>query len=319
MVTFYNTLGDPSDVTEIFQAGTASSPQVIRVTRAGTYAFCGGEWYASLDLQVPTTLVGIGGASQNTLSGADEVRVLETYSALEVVGVTLTSGKAPRSGSGPQGFGGALYCGLGGSLRLEDVTISGSEAVYGGGLYLYFCPSEIYSSAISGNRAGIHGGGLGMQETTAYLEDTHLSGNRAASYGGGVYITTLSSSTAASLDLVDTLVESNTAGYFGSAMYVYPGYGAAEITLSCTRSETGTQGGFLNNSDDYTYGSVGALYLLGYYGLITFTSSQCDFGIEGAADDNASADIAFFASIPPGLYSYDNAASFTCTNSTGCR
>ena len=317
-VTFYDDdRGTYTDETALFESGTFSTPLEYTIAREGVLTLCGGEWFASLVIDAPAEVVGFGGADKNVLNGARDVRLVEVEEDVLLRDVTLTLGQTSTSSSSTsQNKGGALYCDSGAEITLDGVVISKSEAYQGGAMHLEGCSAEVYNSEITENEA-IQGGAISMGSGSLYLENTLISDNSASYYGGAFFLqVTSSSSSATNLSLVDTLVSDNTSGYYASALYAYPYYRSTGINISCERTRSGTQGGFQGNDDGYTTTYSGAIYLMNYYGGITFTSSSCDFGAEGSSKDNNPNDVTVYGSYPPAQYSFGDGASFTCSGTT---
>jgi hypothetical protein len=82
------------------------------------------------------------------------------------------------------GHGGGIYV-AGGSLTVEDSTISGNSAELGGGIGVVGGLLTVANSTISGNSA-VGGGGIFADESTLTVENSTLSGNVASRLGGGI-------------------------------------------------------------------------------------------------------------------------------------
>ena len=140
----------------------------------------------SLYISEPVQILGPG-ARRLTVNQGAETQVLFIFASgddVSVSGLTLTGGNAiPLAGSGgaiqsnadltlsrvvlqgntADADGGAIAS-FGGSLTIEDSTISGNRAVggsgqYGGGIYASDGDVVVTNSTISGNTAGEDGGG----------------------------------------------------------------------------------------------------------------------------------------------------------------
>jgi hypothetical protein len=76
-----------------------------------------------------------------------------------------------------------------GSLRLNNVTLSGGRfSNAGGALYVLDAPARITNSRIVGNESGDHGGALNAQGgATVSIEHTRIEGNSSGDNGGGVH------------------------------------------------------------------------------------------------------------------------------------
>lgn len=100
-------------------------------------------------------------------------------------------------------------------LTVNQLTLTGGSAPFGGGVFLEGGDTTITDSIISGNAATDSGGGIG-DESNFNLIDSTVSGNTAlsgvAGGGGGGIATTGSGSD----DIVDSTISGNTAGGVGS-------------------------------------------------------------------------------------------------------
>ncbi|MCL4263755.1 MAG: CSLREA domain-containing protein [Anaerolineae bacterium] len=116
------------------------------------------------------------GQGETILAGQGNGRVLTINSGVNVIlnNLTLTRG------SEPGGVGGGLL--NNGTLTLNGVTISHSEAGTGGGIWNQGSLT-LSHSAIVGNRSDGSGGGLHNQGTAA-LTNVTISGNQAGNGGG---------------------------------------------------------------------------------------------------------------------------------------
>ena len=186
---------------------------------------------------------------------------------------------------------------------LSDVDIFENSAGMGGGMMVLGCDVQVYSSSIRDNDASYSCGGACLFSGALTIEDSLVSSNTAGSgFGGGLLAYTYKSSTPSSLDIVDSIVESNS-GYYVGGLYV------ESANASCTGSKGTSNAGFLSNSGSYG----GGVMLFG--GTDTFTSSSCDYGTSTGGDDNSPVDI-FLGSL---TYTYGDDATFTCSSSGGCK
>ncbi len=106
-------------------------------------------------------------------------------------GFTIINGLA--SGSIPQNCGGGIYCD-GSSPSIQNVSISGNSAVYGGGIYCESYSSPSFDNVtITDNSASSGGGGIYCNNySNPSLDNLIITGN-SAYYGGGFYCNNYSS------------------------------------------------------------------------------------------------------------------------------
>ncbi len=108
-------------------------------------------------------------------------------------------------------------------ILIEGLTITGGNALYGGGIFIDQASVIVRNCIIEGNTAS-SGGGLYSQHATLRLEDSFILQNKANGYGtaqgGGLWFD------GGSTAVINCLIDSNTAvtqfsgGGFGGGMYV---------------------------------------------------------------------------------------------------
>ncbi|MBR5414413.1 MAG: hypothetical protein IK105_00570 [Thermoguttaceae bacterium] len=143
-------------------------------------------WLNGEQLQVPNGITvdatSIGGI---TIDAGGKSRVFYIYGGsssvpVELVGLTITGGNAPRD------FGGGIY--NYGTLKITGSTVVRNTAKdYGGGIYNWLSGTlTVTDSTVSGNSANIGGGVYNDTDSTVTITGTSISGN-SANIGGGVY------------------------------------------------------------------------------------------------------------------------------------
>jgi hypothetical protein len=126
-----------------------------------------------------------------------------------VQGGSLTVENSTISGNSAESGGGIKVSG--GSLAVEASTISGNSAVGGGGLLADGSTLTVESSTISGNVASGPGGGLSFPEGgTGVIRNSTVAFNTATPGGGGVFVK--ASSSPAAVTLLSTIVADNAVG-----------------------------------------------------------------------------------------------------------
>ena len=163
--------------------GTFSTPQTITLQLGPLF----------LDNQtVPESIDGPGvtGSSALTVSGNNLSQVFYNNFGVTstITGMTITKGSAvPTGGSESSGgYGGAIFDS--GTLTLDNVSITNSVATFkGGGVFLQEGGTvTLQDSTVSGN-TGSDGGGIYSNDGSLTLQSSTISGNDATAGVGGVF------------------------------------------------------------------------------------------------------------------------------------
>lgn len=143
------------------------------------------------------------------------------YEAIDLLGKTITV----RSSDGPRvttidGTGldtSVVTCkwGEGPATRIEGLTITGGNALHGGGMYTEFYSSPTVSNCKFTKNAASYGGGMYNSGSTPTVIDCAFVGNTASTVGGGMHNDHYSSPTVTNCAFVG-----NTAGA-GGGIYNY--------------------------------------------------------------------------------------------------
>jgi hypothetical protein len=96
---------------------------------------------------------------------------------------------------------------------LANITVTGGNADWGAGLYLYQSDPIISGVTITGNSTSHSGGGMACIESSPQLVNTDITDNSATQYGGGVYCSY------ANPDLINVRLRNNAAGQDGGGLY----------------------------------------------------------------------------------------------------
>ena len=297
LVAFTDALGGVSDVSSTFVGGVDGAPLALALTQDGSYAFCPGTYYLSLEVSASDLdLVGVGGASAVLISGGDAERVLETKSgasALAIAELTLTGGSADK--------GGAIRTEVSGlTLTLTDCVVSANAAGDGAGIYAKNASVVVDGGSIEGNIASTGGGGLYLSSVEAELSGVLISTNEASD-GGGVYATgsdlwcddcavqdNSASDDAGGLylisswvSLLDSTVDDNLAADLAGAAYL------SSSRLDCEATGSGS-GGISGNQSGTRGGGVYVRSTSESYGA-ALVSTACDWG--SSTHDNGPDDV----------------------------
>ena len=154
-----------------------------------TLKLCAGTWQVATTLLVDKDLTLIGsGAGQTILDGGTAVRVMRINAGVTVTvqDLTVTRGRATSGGIGGGGINNT------GNLTLRGVSVTGSGAGQGGGLYNGDSGTMRLQAGclVSGNESPSGGGIFNVQTGTLILEaGSRVTGNNAivAFGGGGIY------------------------------------------------------------------------------------------------------------------------------------
>ena len=203
-----------------------------------------------------------------TIDAAGRSRVFYIFGGtssapVELIGLTITGGNAPRDfgggiyndgvlkitdsviiGNSARDFGGGIYNWLSGTVTITNSVISGNDAGIGGGIYNGENSSvTIVNSDVSWNTADTGGGVYNIGEMT--VTGTAVSGNYAYENGGGF-------SNSGILTITDTAVFGNSAYGNGGGIYS-DDYGMLMITnLTVAGNTAGVGGGIYNGGGELT-------------------------------------------------------------------
>jgi hypothetical protein len=251
------------------QANAATSPSTIDFqlgSAPATIALMEKE----LELSNTSSAITIDGPGADLLSisGSEAGRVFRVDKDVTatISGLTIADGLANSSASGAYFDGGGLY-NKGGTVTLDDCTISGNTSGRGGGIDNYSgtatldnCTltgnsatdgaaiendgtATLTGCTISGNSIGSHGGngvGLYNYDGTVNLTACTISGNTGASgvFGGGV-------ENEGTAILTNCTISSNSAGFAGGGMMNFNG--TATLTACTISGNSAPVGGGLYN------------------------------------------------------------------------
>ena len=153
----------------------------------------------------------------NNMSGVMEFNYI-THAIIE--NITITNGQG--SGSYPNFTGGGITF-IDSSPSLENVTITGNSAGWGGGgIYCYVNSSpSLENVTITGNSASNGGGIYCYNNSSPSLENVTITGNSASSYGGGGIYTN------DDISVINCIISDNSGNYG-----IYVSSGNPDITYS---------------------------------------------------------------------------------------
>ena len=145
-----------------------------------------------------------------TTPGTSTYRVFEINASDKTINIskmTIQGGDISEEGLAPAGYGGGVYIAAG-TINLDAVTISGSKAYRGGGIYNAATIETLTTSTISENATsgeGGHGGGI-YNTGTLNISNSTIFSNTAEYVGGGIYF----SGTSTVCTIKDSTIAENT-------------------------------------------------------------------------------------------------------------
>ena len=122
------------------------------------------------------------GANLLSISGNNASTVFALY-----LGVTATLSGLTVAGGNAGNYGGGGLCNQGGTVTLNNCTISGNSAFNGGAMDNIEGSATLNNCTVSGNSATNDGGGLYNSFSTDTLTNCTVSGNSAEIGGGGLF------------------------------------------------------------------------------------------------------------------------------------
>lgn len=180
------------------------------------------------------------GSNVLTVSGNNASRVLELYSGLALLDITI-SGLTIAHGFASTGAGIANFDEI---LTLDDVTLADNHATSdGGALWLdgFSMVVTVRNSVITGNTAGQDGGGVYVEDTGGPMlfQNTVISNNQAGRHGGGIYFYDPDQS----ITIDSSTISGNVAGQRGGGIYLYGTDGGSFTIRNSTISGNQAQRG----------------------------------------------------------------------------
>jgi predicted outer membrane repeat protein len=178
------------------------------------------------------------GAGQVTISGGHSSRIFEVANKTNVTlrGLTISNGTAAE--------GAGIYVDYGGTLTINNSTLSSNSATVYGGAIDSSGTLTISNSTLSGNTAAYAGGAIENAGANLTISGCRLSGN---SVGYGSYGGAIRNDNGGNLSISNSTLSDNSApGGYGGAIF---SLGGSTLTLTdCTlSSNTAYDGGALYN------------------------------------------------------------------------
>ncbi|KQC03191.1 MAG: hypothetical protein APR55_02125 [Methanolinea sp. SDB] len=226
----------------------------------------GGTWNENVVIDNDLTIIGGYGGGETVISGGgfvgygtgDDYGISDSsvftidHADVLLTGLTIThGGVSPFSEYGSVSTAGSGISNIGGTLTLNDVTITGNMATYGGGIYNY------QGTVILNSGTSIEGNSAGFYSAIGEYGNGILAGGGIYNNGGTIIMNEGSSiayNTAGAI-LADTL-GSTTSGQGGG---IYNDHGTVTLNRgsSITNNEAGLGGGIYNNGGTVNqYGSI---------------------------------------------------------------
>ena len=218
-------------VTNANDSGPGSLRQILADADTGGIITFAGDTHILLNFPLIIARdAAIDGAGRKvTISGGGAVRVFMVGSgvSLSLNHLTVADGEAPHN------VGGGIY-NDGGTVTVNNSTVSGNSADYGGGIYNLDGTVTVSNSTFAGNQA-ISGGGIYNFDGTVTVSNSTFSGNGATNTGGGIY------NYGGTATLKNTIVANNPGGNCGGTIsddghnLSYPTMAPAPASSTATR------------------------------------------------------------------------------------
>jgi CSLREA domain-containing protein len=212
----------PADNVVVFHPQAFAQPQTIILNQG--------------ELRIPqngTVTVFGPGRDRLTIDGNKQTRVVLNTGSAAMRALRITGGKHLA------GTGGGIFNAQ--RMSLEDVSVTGNEASYGGGgigtgvsgaSHLILIGSSVDHNADTGTSLGLDGGGGIDNEGGLTIEDSIIGNNSTNGRGGGVH-----SEYSASVTIRRSTIHDNTAFEGGGIYYITNNPGPGLQIVNCTISK----------------------------------------------------------------------------------
>jgi len=166
-----------------------------------------------------------------TLTDLDHTTVFTTFGTPAITSEVAIEGNgftvARDSAAEPFGL---FDVQAGGALTMTSITVSGGDAVYGGGIYSFRAPVVADDINVTGNSASSSGAGLYIFGGGAdlILTNSTVSGNTSELSGGGIAVGGYGPGDDATADISGTVISGNYALAFGGGVANY----GQEVTIA---------------------------------------------------------------------------------------
>ncbi len=214
--------GSSSEATKTFADGTTSVAQEVELTDDITLT---GSSADAVTVQVTTP-------------GTTDSRVFmieATGKTINISNLTIKGGDISSHGDTEPGWGGSIY-NKAGALVLNQVTVSGSKAAFGGGIFAIRSgdvETTINNSTVSSCVATDDGGGIYGWSGIYSINNSLISGNICSGEGGGIMIVG-SANGVATTEIANSTIYGNTATSGGGGILIdsYHATYASNVTIS---------------------------------------------------------------------------------------
>lgn len=244
------TTGDPVGVVGRSDGGNhpTISEAVASAAAGSTIWICAGTYLESVTLDRDLVLLGLGEVVVDADGQGPGFDVVQA--TVSISDVTVEGGTGSPNGPAPENGGGINAFDAGGPLTLTRVTVRGSTAEIGGGLFVGDGGGTVTDCVFEGNVSGTHGGGVFVTGDVTF-EGTTIRGNTAGGYGGGLGL-----GEDTDVTLRDCLLESNDATN-GGGVFTFQG-AAADLTgtVVADNAATSAGGGLYAWAADFVGGEV---------------------------------------------------------------
>ena len=250
-----------------------SSVWISASTFTGNHSYYGGAAYFAGPSQVVNST--FGGSAAGAGNTADEGGALYVDDSGRIEGSTFQNNAGESSAGAEDGYGGAVYASY--PLEISGGSFVGNVAYEGGAVYAdgdYLLVAD--ASLVSNRATDGYGGGI-YNVYTLDLRDSHVDGNFAGYEGGAVY-------NDGTLAMVGGTMSGNVVGVTADDNYVYGGALSNEGSFATLNGVV--MDGNQAHAGATTYAEGAAIYSDEYLGLtdVTITNSLADgYGFYGGA------------------------------------
>jgi CSLREA domain-containing protein len=176
------------------------------------------DFIGDLDETGTLTIQGAG-PDKTVISAPTGDRVIDSYGALNLIGVRIVGGNGAEDGGGIRGNAGPI--------TLTNSVVSGNKGAKGGGISV-MTVATLTDSTVRDNIATSDGGGLSAPSGGFMLTNSTVSGNTSGGKGGGI---------SGSVTLTGSTISGNTAATDGGGLD-----GSGTITDSTIAGNTASNG-----------------------------------------------------------------------------
>lgn len=209
--------------------------QANAATGADTINFAAGVTglitLTSGEISITEELTIDGDTNDITISGNDSSRIFYASANLNLQSLTLSNGQASDRG-------GVIYSLSSSTVNINNSTLSGNSASYGGAVYAYGDLSITNSSLLNNSTttSSGDGGAIYARGNSVAITNSSLSNNTVNDDGGAIY-----GYSSSNIIITNSSLSNNSANFYGGAITAYGNLSIVDSTLS--NNTTNNNGG----------------------------------------------------------------------------